>query len=113
MTDNLIKLVEVQPGSAAEKPLRFKLPESLSGKSIEDVIKYGTNDANLPRQGQRIAETIKTEMRGDYGITVNGAGVTGTELIDSYFIEQQKEGTNYLGVSIVVASKQTGGNSMY
>ena len=106
-------VVTVRPGSAAVKPLRFVLPEDKLTGSIDAVLKYGLNDVTHARAAARLVESVNGEMKGQYGITVNDTAVIGADPIRQYFTERTAgagdAAQTYLGVDIIVASKQTGG----
>ena len=104
-------IVSVKPGSAAENALRFALPQEKLDDSVESVIKYGLG-LNQGRKSERAAETIRVEMKQSYGITANNSqAITPEAKIKPFFTLQTApdQKTAYMGVDIIVASKQTAG----
>lgn len=104
-------IVAVRPGSSAVNPLRFTLPYEKVDLSIAEVVEYGLSQ-NHARAAERIAEAIQAEMAQEYGVTVNDTAVGKTDAIKPYFTMRQAPDDNrteYMGVDIIVASKQTGG----
>jgi hypothetical protein len=107
--DNLQYVAEIRPGSAAETPLRVIVPSDRIGGSLADIVEYALGQ-NHPRTQQRIAETIRSEMRGQYGLNVNASTtVTPKTPARDYFTERTVQGTTYMGLDLIIASKQTGG----
>lgn len=100
-------IVAVKPGSA-DRALRFELPEGDLEKSVREVVEQGLKGEH-PRRAARLVEAIQQEMGKDYGITVNGNAVKGTEPIGKYFTQQEVGDQRYQGVEVIVAAKQVAG----
>src|SRR3989344_3808278 len=106
--EELRYIVSIRPGSAASAPLRFRLPEAELGKTVLDAIKYGL-DKQHARSAGEIADSIRAEMRRDYGINVNSRTVRPAEKVKPLFEVARKDGITYMSLDTIVASKQTGG----
>lgn len=104
-------IVSIKPGSAAEGALRFEAPldKLRAGVSLNDLIEHGLSDVNRSRKADQIAQTIRGERKGEYGITVNGNARLGTDQAAQYFARQEVQGKGYMGLDLIVASKQVGG----
>lgn len=100
----------IKAGLASSKSLKIILPEDMRNASINDVIKYALEQPTTRKYEDR-AETIRNEMKSDYGITANGAPVNGEETIADYIEKKEVAESNisYQGVELVVASEQEGG----
>ena len=108
--ENLKYIVAIQPGSAVERILRFTVKAGDLEKTVDQTIAAGIG-RNLPRDQKRTAEAIKAEMGKQYNTTANGTAVAGNTPIGGYFTPQpvpQGQGT-FMGVNLVVAAKQIGG----
>ena len=101
-------IVAVQAGSAAETPLRVTLPESLLASNVQQTIDYVLGQ-NHSKRGERMAEAIRAEMNGEYGITANGTAVPKEAPVLEHFSERTAENVKYFGIDLIVGSKQTGG----
>ena len=117
VTGEIPTIVKIKPGSAAEKSLKFKLPESLQGGSIEQIVRYGlglSEEDGLTRNALRIQENVVKEMKDKYGMTVNGNGVKTNESIEKYAGNYQTSGTGtrYAEIEIIVAARQEGANGL-
>ena len=113
-------VVFLKPGTAAEKSLKFLLPEEKTGKSvlIDSIIKYGLwlkEEDGITRYGLRIQERLRTEMTNKYGISVNGRSVSPDEPLAEHLKEKTTTaGRKYLEAQVIVASRQEGaGNIEY
>lgn len=111
----LAHVVLIKPGSAAEKSVKTILPQGLENAPIEKIIEHCLGRGDLQTSYARIAERIRTEMKGgQYGITVNETTVKGDEQIGPYFVEESMpDGTAYKKVEIIIANKQEGGPDLY
>ena len=101
-------IVSIRPGSSARVPLRFRLPAEELGKSVLAIIRYGL-DMNHARSAQEIADSVRREMRGQYGINVNNRTVLPADKGKPLFERAVKDGITYMSLDTIVASKQTGG----
>lgn len=103
-------VVSIRPGSSAGQVLRFTVDGDVRDYSVEKIIQYGL-DQNHARKGQRIADTLKREVRDSYGVTAFDETVGKTRPASELFRRQLgPDGeTPYMGLDLVVASKQTGG----
>lgn len=109
-------IVFLKPGTAAEKAVKFRLPEDSLDRSVKEVLEYGlglTEEDGVKREGLRVQEKIKLEMHDQYGVSVNGNAVKGTELDESvtkYLVEETspQTGRAYKKLEIVVAGRQSG-----
>ena len=109
MADEMKYIVAIRPGSSVEVPVRAPIALEQLDMTFEKLVGYVVG-LNQNRQAARTAEAIKTEMTGQYGITVNGKAVEKTDVIKQYFVEATARDTKYMSAEIIVASKQTGGN---
>ena len=107
-------VVKIKPGSSSEKSIKAILPDSLNSLSVDKVIDYVLDNSTSSRKDERIAERIKAERTGSYGITANGEPVSGTEGITSYFVDKTSpQGTAYRELELIIAAKQEGGLHRY
>lgn len=107
-------VVKIKPGTAAEKSMRFILPEEMVGKSITSVVGYALGlkeEDGFNREFTRIQERVGTEMSGKYGLSVNGQAVDGKGQLSSFLIKvHSPSGKEYLEAEIIVAARQEGAN---
>lgn len=105
-------VVKIKPGTAAEKSMKFVLPENMLEQSVRDVITYSKGlgiEEGLKREDSRIQERLGVEMKAEYGISVNGVAIKGDEKIGDYIKDAATAaGTKYKQVEIIIASKQQG-----
>ncbi|MBI5148986.1 hypothetical protein HZA33_04875 [Candidatus Pacearchaeota archaeon] len=111
-------IVRLKPGTAAEKSMKFQLPKEKLGSSVEEIVTYALGlgeDDGIKREDLRIAERVKKEMAGKYGISINGEAVDGKKArIRDYLQERASKETKfqYLEAQIIVAARQEGANSL-
>jgi hypothetical protein len=105
-------IVKIKPGTAAEKSLRVLLPADRVRDSIGSVLEYSLRlreEDGVSREGIRIQDRIKTEMKGQYTLTVNSQSIKDREQLLGYLKEDLTEANRrYLGAEIIVASKEEG-----
>ncbi len=111
--EGLRYIVAMKPGSAAEGALRYDVPAEFLQGSLDEIIQYGLGPATKARKAEQIAATIKGEMKRGYGLTVNGEARLGKDKSLLYFTEKTMKGNTYMGLDLIVASKQTGGAEYY
>ena len=109
-------IVKIKPGTAAEKSMRFLLPEDAAGDSVDSVIKYALElreEDGIKREGLRIQDKIGIEMKDKYGITVNGEAIKGRYSLSNYLKEAKSvSGKQYLEAEIIIAAKQEGAGKL-
>ena len=109
-------IVKIKPGTAAEKSIRFKLPNQLVNGSIDSVINHAlglAEEDGITKDELRYIERIKTEMRNKYGILVNNQAVDGKGKLSQYLRETESPGgRRYFEAQIIVAARQEGANSL-
>lgn len=106
---NLARVVRIKPGTSSEKSVKVILPEELYDASVDKVLGYVMGE-DLKRKDERIAERIKNEMKGQYGMTINASPAKGDEMIKGYFVQRETpNGIQYLEAEIIIAAKQEGG----
>lgn len=114
---NDIVIVKVKPGTAAEKSMKFRLPDNLADGSVDSIIKYAINlreEDGLKREDTRIQERVEIEMQNRYGISVNGQAVDGKASISELLKEAATAGgIRYLEAEIIIASRQEGAGLEY
>ncbi|MDO8556370.1 MAG: hypothetical protein Q7R96_04330 [Nanoarchaeota archaeon] len=111
--------IKLRPGTSAEKSVRFLLPQEMLDQTVERIIAYGlglTEKDGLKREELRVQERLRTEMRGQYGIAVNGNAMTRTSSIAEYLIDDMLPAphhTKYRKADIIVAARQEGASLDY
>ncbi|MBU1198640.1 MAG: hypothetical protein KKF46_01735 [Nanoarchaeota archaeon] len=105
-------IVRVKPGTAAEKSLRFLLPDHMADMSIDKIVSHALElgeEDGFTREQLRYQDKIRIEMKDKYGISVNGQAIKGTEKITDYLRDATSTaGREYLEAEIIVAARQEG-----
>ncbi len=105
-------VIKIRPGTAAEKALRVLLPSDRAKDSVGSVVEYALRlqeEDGVTREGTRIQDRIRTEMKDKYGLSVNGQGIKGRESLIGYLRENQTDASRkYLEAEIIVASREEG-----
>ncbi|MBU0461711.1 MAG: hypothetical protein KJ574_03940 [Nanoarchaeota archaeon] len=107
---SLARVIKLKPGSTNEASLKAVLPQDLYDANIDQVIDYVMNKGDATRKDERIAERVKHEMGGKYGIIVNEGPAKQSEKATAHFREAETpNGLKYLELEIIVAAEQEAG----
>lgn len=105
-------LVRIRPGTAAEKSMRFLLPEDKAEEPVTSIVQYALGlkeEDGLNREFLRIQERIQKEMGKEYGVSINGQAISGNEKISTFLRKATSTaGKEYLEAEIIVAARQEG-----
>ena len=108
--DKKARIVVIKPGISSEKAIKKILPENMYNATVDEIIKYVLNDGDMKRSEERIAERVKNEMKGTYGVTANEQKVQGNDKIADLFKDETTPGgMEYKEIEFVVAEDQDGG----
>ena len=108
--DEMARVVKVRPGSANHAFIARVVPAEMADKPLTEIVKYVMDKDDMTQDSIQVAGRVKTEMGGDFGMTVNGTVVKGKEAGNDYFVQKvSNQGVKYLEMEVIVASKQEGG----
>jgi len=110
--ETLRYVVSMKPGSAASQPVRFRVEEGQLEGTVLGIIEHGLN-RTYQRATKEVVDSIKREMTKEYGINANGQAVKTEQKAKGLFTRQEQGGIKYMGLDLIIASKQTGGYSRY
>jgi hypothetical protein len=109
-TESLPRVVKIRPGSASESAVKVVLPSEVADGPLEKVVQYVLGNGELTRKDTRIADRLRHEMKGTYGLIVNEGPAKPQDNAAAHYREQVSPGgLKYKQLDIIIAAEQEAG----